>query len=181
MPLNVFWEMLYAIPSWRHAFRSIKHQFQSLRHLHRMTGKIFTADATGREEMLTVGLCLGEKHEAFALIAPSISNILRGSPCPGMRAKDEARIPLIFDHLTQTFSRGELQNPVTSSEIEIHINTVNSDYPRLMIPQDLPRQHDQTRSPATLYCFGATHTIALNGSNDGKNMRLYQILKLILL
>ena len=41
-------------------------------------------------------------------------------------------------------------------------------YPRLEIPVDLPRQSSGDSSPATLYVQGVSHSIALDGTPDGK-------------
>lgn len=59
----------------------------------------------------------------------------------------------------------QLQDLVTEPH---HIYIESASYPRLEIPQNLPRQTKANTSPATLYLFGATHTVALDGTPDGK-------------
>ncbi|WPH03900.1 Hypothetical protein R9X50_00678300 [Acrodontium crateriforme] len=140
--------MLYHVSPWRYAVCNVKRQLGNHRFLHRATGKIITSHASTKEEILGVGIWLGEPDEAFAMIPPSTSKTLCGAPCSGKEGVNDGKIPLIFDHVTQTFRRANL------------------DYPRLKIPQDLPRQQDQTWSAATLWCFGVTHTIALDGTPD---------------
>ncbi|TQW00833.1 hypothetical protein IF1G_00764 [Cordyceps javanica] len=39
-------------------------------------------------------------------------------------------------------------------------------YPRITIGQDLPRQNDSNMSPATLWLWGATNSITLDGTAD---------------
>ena len=41
-------------------------------------------------------------------------------------------------------------------------------YPRIVIEQALPRQSQGNTSPATLWLWGATHSITLDGTPDGR-------------
>ena len=56
----------------------------------------------------------------------------------------------------------------------------SSSYPRLEIPQDLPRQSNANTSVATLHAYGVTHAITLDGTPDGKLTRC-NIMYLILI
>ncbi len=42
-----------------------------------------------------------------------------------------------------------------------------SSYPRLYIPNQIPRQTNLDTSPATLFLSGKMHEIVLDGTNDG--------------
>lgn len=47
-----------------------------------------------------------------------------------------------------------------------HFACKTSPYPRLEIPQDLPKKSKSDISEATLHAYGITHAITLNGTPD---------------
>jgi hypothetical protein len=78
---------------------------------------------------------------------------------------------LTFYHDTQHFAHGQLVISCRIRRLDLTLSFVcleSIPYARLAIPQDLPRQSDANTSPATLYLFGATHTIAPDGTPDGE-------------
>lgn len=86
------------------------------------------------------------------------------------RSQDQ-ECELTFYHDVQHFSSGGLSRLVTKSLNRALSNLESASYPWLEIPQNLPRQSNSNTSPATLYLFGATHTIVLDGTPDGKLCR----------
>lgn len=60
------------------------------------------------------------------------------------------------------------KNLVSRPEILTGLPQASSLYPRLEIPQDLPRQSHDDISLATLHGYGITHAITLDGTPDGK-------------
>lgn len=86
------------------------------------------------------------------------------------RSKDQ-ECKLTFYHDSQHFSPSGLPCLVTKSVNRVSPNLESASYLRLKIPQNLPCQSNSNTSPAALYLFGATYTIVLDGTPDGKLCR----------
>jgi len=86
---------------------------------------------------------LGDPGQAYVMISRETSRTLTG---PRSLSEDPTEYPLVFHHDTRHFDRER------------------SSYPRIVIPQDLPRQSTANRSKATLYDCGGTHIIVLDGT-----------------
>ncbi|KAI6351827.1 hypothetical protein MCOR25_009720 [Pyricularia grisea] len=71
-----------------------------------------------------------------------------GEPNEAFVMFDKKKVPLIFYHNGCHFAHQFVP------------------YPRLILDQDLPRQTSTNASPATLWTWGATHCITLNGTED---------------
>ncbi|KAF2872268.1 hypothetical protein BDV95DRAFT_605898 [Massariosphaeria phaeospora] len=65
-------------------------------------------------------------------------------------SSDSEILPLIFYHDTRHFAHAM------------------APYPRFVIQHDLPRPSNANTSPATLYLFGKTHSVALNVTPDDR-------------
>ncbi|KAL2367678.1 hypothetical protein BDBG_07062 [Blastomyces gilchristii SLH14081] len=118
------------------------------RSLHTKLAEFITLDYKGSLVTQNVNVDLGHAHEAFTMLPKETGYAFRA----GIHslARDSDQCPLTFYHDSRYFAHESLP------------------YPRLVIPQDLPRQSDANTSPATLHTFGATHTITLDGTFDAK-------------
>lgn len=142
--------------------------------------KFVTLDAQGLRVTRNVNVWMGDPHEAFVLIPTEIGDAMKAS-CQDQKILvptdigDATRVsslgqicPLSFHHDSQHFSTSGLTYLATRSSNKVSPYLESASYPRLEIPQNLPRQTNTNTSPATLYLFGATHTVALDGTPDGK-------------
>ncbi|KAF2158474.1 hypothetical protein M409DRAFT_33459, partial [Zasmidium cellare ATCC 36951] len=118
------------------------------RRLHTSSAKLVTINAKGVPEYKAVSIWLGGINEAFALVPIAVGEALRTMPNQSGRFPKPDTHRLTFDHSSQAFMQ------------------VSAPYPRLVLDRDLPRQSDRDTSPATLFCFAATYTIALDGTAD---------------
>ncbi|RDL37113.1 uncharacterized protein BP5553_04546 [Venustampulla echinocandica] len=144
--------MRHIIPQIRICTRAVKKPpVTTYRAIHTATAKFITISPQGAPATREVEVYLGDPEEAFVLLDPEICQAFkRGTMLQGgcSMAHDQYLYPLKFHHDTRHFSHE------------------SSLYPRLEIPQDLPRQSDTNSSPATLHTYGATHAITLDGTPD---------------
>lgn len=133
--------------------------------------EFITLDAQGLRVTQKTNVWMGDPHEAFVLVPKEISDGMKGS------SQDEI-CPLIFHHDSKHFSSSGLSYLVTRSVNRASSYLESASYPRLEIPQNLPRQSNANTSPATLYLFGVNHTVALDGTPDGK-LHMYIRLSLV--
>ncbi|OJD14562.1 hypothetical protein AJ78_05112 [Emergomyces pasteurianus Ep9510] len=127
------------------------------RSLHTKQAEFITLDYKGSLVTQNVNVDLGHAHEAFTMLPKEIGYAFRAGIHSNSRSlsvdslmRDSDQCPLTFYHDSRYFAHESLP------------------YPRLVIPQDLPRQSDANTSPATLHTFGATHAITLDGTFDAK-------------
>lgn len=144
------------------------------RSLHTKQAEFITLDHKGSLVTQNVNVDLGHAHQAFTMLPKEIGYAFRagiysssGSFSVDSLARDADQCPLTFYHDSRYFAHGKL-----SGQFCVSLNNTkfpeSLPYPRLVIPQDFPRQSDANTSPATLHTFGATHTITLDGTFDGK-------------
>ncbi|KAK2814066.1 hypothetical protein FQN50_000470 [Emmonsiellopsis sp. PD_5] len=124
---------------------------------HRKLAEFITLDHRGSPVTQEVAVDLGDPNEAFSLLPKEIGFAFRAgilsnnrSISDSLLAEASDQCPLTFYHDSQYFAHE------------------SSPYPRLVIPQALPRQSDADTSPATLHTFGATHSITLDGTFDAE-------------
>ncbi|CAG8930241.1 unnamed protein product [Penicillium salamii] len=162
-------------------FRSAFRPFSSLRctrsartarYLHRVTTEFIIHDTRGNLVTRKVPILIGNPGETYVLIEIGVGDALRAaSPFISTSvASAEDRCKITFFHDSQHFGFG------TSSMCErfypTEANTLfsllgSSTYPRLYIPNQLPRQTESNTSPATLLLDGKMHEIVLDGTPDG--------------
>ncbi|KAF2194729.1 hypothetical protein K469DRAFT_617355 [Zopfia rhizophila CBS 207.26] len=122
-------------------------------HFHRSfyskPARFVAIDAQGSLTEREISVRVGDNHEAYVLVPTDIGNAMKAGCASqqGLSPSTDSE-SLIFHHDTQCFT------------------CTSASYPRLLIPHDLPRQSNAKTSPATLYLFGATHTITLDGTLD---------------
>ncbi|KAF1358855.1 hypothetical protein EJ07DRAFT_121853 [Lizonia empirigonia] len=136
----------------RSAHRHVFSRLSSISHrsFHRASAQFVTTDAQGCLKECAVPIQHGDLHEAYVLIPPHVGNAFSAACAHQKLSHSRAdTLPLTFDHTTKSFT-------CTSTLL-----------PRLAIAHELPSKSDTLSSPATLYLFGATHTIALDGTSDG--------------
>ncbi|EFQ91164.1 hypothetical protein PTT_12075 [Pyrenophora teres f. teres 0-1] len=102
-----------------------------------------------------VSIAIGDPGEAYVCIPAEIGYALQASRSlarnPSTPPNRPDRLALSYFHDTQHFALDS-----------------SPDCPRLVIPQQLPRQSTGNTSPATLYLYGVNHTIALDGTADAE-------------
>lgn len=82
---------------------------------------------------------------------------------------DPEMVPLVFYHNSRHFAhRGSIypQFLIFITKTDICFQQESMPYPRLTLNQDLPRQTSTNESLATLWTWGVTHCITLNGTED---------------
>ncbi|KAK0112354.1 hypothetical protein ONS96_014926 [Cadophora gregata f. sp. sojae] len=127
---------------------------------HSATARFTTITPQGTPITRDIEIWLGEPAEAYVMFDPEISKAFQTSAIANggcSLTQDLELCPLNFHHDTRHFSH------------------TSSPYPRLEIPQDLPRQSDGNTSRATLHGYGVTHAITLDGTADGELARFIGI------
>ncbi|TWU72859.1 hypothetical protein ED733_003317 [Metarhizium rileyi] len=121
------------------------------RAFHDAKAHFITLDARGSLATQNIDLFIGEPHEAYIISQKGIGLAMKSAITnqTGMcLASDPEKIPLTFFHDTLHFAHAAVP------------------YPRVVVPQDLPRQNETNRSPATLWLWGASTSITLDGTPD---------------
>ncbi|KAI1114865.1 hypothetical protein F5Y14DRAFT_156868 [Nemania sp. NC0429] len=122
---------------------------------HQVRGE-FISRQTGNQKLVTqvVPIVLGEPDEAYVMVPPATGQAMQAvyiNEKPRGHNLTMDRIPLVFHHKTR------------------HFALPDSLYPRLVVPQDLRGLSDgPDTSTATLWLFGATHSIALDETVDAE-------------
>ncbi|KAJ5199664.1 hypothetical protein N7491_009538 [Penicillium cf. griseofulvum] len=141
-------------------FRSASRPFASLpgtrsaraaRYFHWITTDFITFDARGNLVTREVPVVIGNLGESYVLIEREVGIALRAaSPFTSASAASaEDRFKLTFFQDSQHFGFG------------------SSSYPRLYVPNQMPRRTETNRSPATLFLDGKMHELVLDGTPDG--------------
>ena len=117
-------------------------------------------------------IIIGNPGETYVLIDPGVGSALcAASPIASASAASiEDKCELTFFHDSQHFGFGK--TPVCGS---LCVNGPfsmlgSSNYPRLHVPSQIPRQRDLNTSPATLFLSGKMHEIVLHEIPDGKDL-----------
>ncbi|KAI9741254.1 MAG: hypothetical protein M1834_002970 [Cirrosporium novae-zelandiae] len=132
------------------AIRTIR----NARLFHAAIGTFVALDSSGKPVTREVKLIHGNAGESYILIPPEIGFALQAGSIPSndiSLKKDSESYALTFFHETKTF-----------------VHESSPGFPRLEIPQDLPRQTKTNKSPATLFLTGVSHEITLDGTPDAK-------------
>ncbi|KAJ5497767.1 hypothetical protein N7453_006818 [Penicillium expansum] len=143
-------------------FRSAFRPFSSLqgtrsprtaRCFHKVTTDFVTHDARGNLVTRKVPIIIGDPEETYVLIEKGVGSALcAASPSTlASTASAEDRCKLTFFHDSLHFGFG------------------SSSYPRLYIPNQIPRQAESNTSPATLFMGGKMHHLVLDGTPDVTN------------
>ncbi|PVH74070.1 hypothetical protein DL98DRAFT_430190 [Cadophora sp. DSE1049] len=135
---------------------------------HSATARFTTISPQGTPVTRDIEVWLGGPAQAYVMFDPEISKAFQTSSVAHGRCsltQDPELCPLNFHHDTQHFSHGTCIQTSNASELN-EFSQESSPYPRLEIPQDLPRQSDANTSPATLHGYGVTHAITLDGTPD---------------
>lgn len=128
-------------------------------------------DAQGLPFTQKIDVWIAYSYEAFVLVPTDIGDAINAcGDAIRARSKDQ-ECELTFYHDSQHFSPSGLPCLVTKSVNRASPNLESASYPRLKIPQNLPCQSNSNTSSAALYLIGATYTIALDGTPDGKLCR----------
>ena len=142
------------------------------RHISQQPSKFFFIDNNGTVASRSVNVWLGEPSDSFALVSPEIGNSFKEAFLRQNGASstiDSGTCPLIFNHTHRCFSTGEN----SSSRIRITklikrpYFTEPGLFPRLVIPQNMPKRAQGDISPATLYLIGVNYNISIQGTEDG--------------
>jgi hypothetical protein len=121
-----------------------------------------------------VPVIIGEPGETYVLIETEVGSAFRAaSPfisASAASAKD--RCKLTFFHDSQHFGFGMLSVCESLKSYSAKANSLfsflgSTSYPRLYIPNQLPRQTELDTSPATLFMGGKMHELVLDGTPDG--------------
>ncbi|PTU17963.1 hypothetical protein P175DRAFT_0444972 [Aspergillus ochraceoroseus IBT 24754] len=123
---------------------------RTARYFHRVTTDFITHGVKGHLITRKVPVIIGNPGETYVLIDQGVGSALRAaSPCTAASAASaEDRCKLTFFHDSQ------------------HFGFKSSSYPRLYVPNQIPRQTKSNTSPATLYLSGKMYEIVLDRTDD---------------
>ncbi|KAJ5097241.1 hypothetical protein N7456_007962 [Penicillium angulare] len=133
------------------------------RSLFQMKTTFTNYDSSGNLITKKIPITIGNIEETFVLIKPDIGYELNAASPDSTTsllsssltdtAEERYTCKLTFFHDSRHFGFG-------------YFNSRESSYPRLYIPNQLPRQTEMNTSPATLFMGGVMHEIALDGTPD---------------
>ncbi|KAI6465733.1 hypothetical protein MCOR17_005006 [Pyricularia oryzae] len=138
---------MYRRATFRAALAPVISTFTGRRLMHDMQkiANLAMVDSKGSVINREIEVTVGEPTEAFVMLDKSegfsIKRAINEQIGLSLTA-DPGKVPLIFYH------------------------NESVPYPRLILDQDFPRQTSTNASPATLWTWGATHCITLNGTED---------------
>ncbi|RSM09761.1 hypothetical protein CDV31_007501 [Fusarium ambrosium] len=123
------------------------------RRFHERKADFVTLDANESLETRKLHVITGDPHEAYVIVDQDVGFAMRSAIVKQTRsslASDAEKIPLAFHHESRHFAHDLVP------------------YPRIILEHDLPHQSPGNTSPATLWLWGATHSITLDGTTDGE-------------
>ncbi|KID59688.1 hypothetical protein MAN_10494, partial [Metarhizium hybridum] len=132
------------------SLRGSRH-FQIRRAFHDAKADFITFDSRGSLTTQKLDIFIGEPHEAYIIFNKDVGLAMKSgiSIQTGIcLASDSEKIALTFFHDTLHFAHAAVP------------------YPRMVIERNLPRQNASNTSPATLWLWGASHSITLDGTAD---------------
>ncbi|PNY23786.1 uncharacterized protein TCAP_06274 [Tolypocladium capitatum] len=135
---------------WTHAAK-LKVPFRTQRAFHSAKADFITIGTNGTLLTRQPDIFIGDPHEAYIIIDINVGLTFRSAIAKqaGLSlTADPNKVPLAFHHDSRHFAHQSIP------------------YPRIIIERDLPRQSVSNMSPATLWLWGATHCITLDGTPD---------------
>ncbi|KAM4056026.1 hypothetical protein HRG_002951 [Hirsutella rhossiliensis] len=130
---------------------NVNRLFLSRRALHEAKADFITLDSNGSPTTRKLDIFIGDPHEAVIAFDKDVGFAMKSAIAKktGMcHVSDSEKMPLTFFHASRHFAHGAIP------------------YPRIVIERDLPRQNATDTSPATLWLWGASHSITLDGTPD---------------
>ncbi|KAI0117767.1 hypothetical protein GGR51DRAFT_500065 [Nemania sp. FL0031] len=121
------------------------------RSFHEAKARVTTLDPKGLPISYETEIRVGEPHEAYIYIDPGVGRAIKSSIIQQIReglTRNLEKLSLDFNHKSNYFAYKNLP------------------FPRINIPQDLPRQTSSNISPATLWFSGNWYAITLDGTPD---------------
>ncbi|RCI07691.1 hypothetical protein L249_5671 [Ophiocordyceps polyrhachis-furcata BCC 54312] len=120
---------------------------------HDAKAELVTLGAAGSLTTHKIDVFMGEPHETYVIFSKDIGFAIRSAiarqtgVCLSL---DPEKVPLRFFHTSRHFAHAAIP------------------YPRIIIERDLPRQNAGDTSPATLWLWGASHSLTLDGTPDNE-------------
>lgn len=141
------------------------------RYFHRVAADFIDYATDGKPISTRESIIVGNPEETYVLIPPEVGRALQAGSLrhnPSAYIGAEHKCKLTFFHDSQHFGFGELSILFSLSPPNFVLFLESSNYPRLHIPRNFPRQEGSNTSPATLFLNAQMHEIALDGTFDGK-------------
>ncbi|RSL73917.1 hypothetical protein CEP54_000142 [Fusarium duplospermum] len=149
MPIRVISQFRFPLRTLR---TRVNHAYQ-YRRFHERKADFVTLNANGSLETRKLDVITGDPNEAYVMVDRDIGFAVRSAIAKHTEfplAPDAEKVPLIFHHQSRHFVYHTLP------------------YPRVILEHDLPQQNPSNTSPATLWLWGATHSITLDGTSDAE-------------
>lgn len=165
---------MYRRATFRAALAPVISTFTGRRLMHDMQkiANLAMVDSKGSVITREIEVTVGEPTEAFVMLDKSegfsIKRAINEQIGLSLTA-DPGKVPLIFYHNGYHFAhRGSIHPQFSNvyTKTNMYFQQESVPYPRLILDQDFPRQTSTNASPATLWTWGATHCITLNGTED---------------
>lgn len=135
------------------------------------TADLINDKSNGSLDKKEVDIYIGDHEDSYVLIPPEVGSIFQALSDPNTQRCRSPKSPMVYHHEMNYLFHGEYNTDVLCERCASIILTVSqSDYPRLVIRQDLDVSDASCKtSPATLYHYGVMNTIDLDGTLDGKD------------
>lgn len=117
------------------------------RAFHKAKADLTSLDKNGLPSTERIDIFIGDPGESYIIFDKSVGATMAAAVRPQASPSLE-QVPLTFFHESRCFA------------------TQAASYPRITIKQDLPRPNGTSVSPATLWLWGASHSITLDGTED---------------
>lgn len=143
------------------------------RALHSAKASLATLDSTGSPTTRQIDIFIGDPGESYIIFERDVGATMATAAALAPQANMEsATVPLSFFHESRCFANSMappapvcIMNCLTRGFFFFCFQDATA-YPRITIEQDLPRQNVTDMSPATLWLWGASHSITLDGTAD---------------
>lgn len=150
----------------------------STRAFHRITTDFIKHDTTGKLFTEKVGVIIGDPDESYILVGPEISLAFRAAATTSVTTVQD-RYKLLFFHDSRHFGLGRIYTCENYTAGTKSLPEPSS-YPRLYVPNQMPRQTELNASLATLLLYGEMHEIVLDGTFDGMSFMSLDVLSILI-
>ncbi|EGX92886.1 hypothetical protein CCM_04258 [Cordyceps militaris CM01] len=126
-----------------------------------------TLNSKGSLTSKQIDIFIGDPGQAFVIFSKDVGFAMKVAITQqsGMSlVSDPERVPLTFFHESRHFAHNMCSAVPTVIKPTVLLDV--APYPRIAIEKDLPRPNRTNTSPATLWLWGASHSITLHGTKD---------------
>ncbi|KAL2670645.1 hypothetical protein Neosp_014433 [[Neocosmospora] mangrovei] len=130
------------------------------RSFHERKADLVTLGANGSLETRKLDVITGDPHEAYVIVDRNVGFAMRSAIVKQTESSlttNAEKIPLVFHHHSRHFAHPAIDDFQDTAP-----------YPQIILEHHLQHQNPGATSAATLWLWGATHSITLDGTSDGE-------------